>query len=104
LSKISKLYDAKQYSLKISLLIENLYPPSPLDKKNATEICNKIVVVFTLADILIPKGVNNLIQYFAILQSTFGFYKDDFLVAEGIFFRGDSPESGGRIVIEEFQK
>ncbi|EEB64377.1 hypothetical protein CAPSP0001_0031 [Capnocytophaga sputigena ATCC 33612] len=26
------------------------------------------------------------------------------MVTEGIFFRGDSPESGGRIMVGEFQK
>lgn len=44
------------------------------------------------------------VKGFSILQSTFGFYKDEFLVTEGIFFRGNSPESGGRIMVGEFQK
>ncbi|MFC2693441.1 MAG: hypothetical protein ACFN23_08690 [Capnocytophaga gingivalis] len=33
-----------------------------------------------------------------------GFFEDKYIVFEGIFFRGDSPESGGRIMVGEFQK
>ena len=33
-----------------------------------------------------------------------GFFEDRYIVFEGIFFRGDSPESGGRIMVGEFQK
>ena len=31
-----------------------------------------------------------------------GFFEDKYIVFEGIFFRGDSPESGGRIMVGEF--
>lgn len=44
------------------------------------------------------------VRDFSILQSRVGFYKDQFLVTEGIFFHGDSPESGGRIMVGEFVK
>ena len=33
-----------------------------------------------------------------------GFFEDKYIVFEGIFFRGDSPESGGRIMVGEFLK
>lgn len=33
-----------------------------------------------------------------------GFFEDKYIIFEGIFFRGDSPESGGRIMVGEFQK
>ena len=33
-----------------------------------------------------------------------GFFDDKYIVFEGIFFRGDSPESGGRIMVGEFLK
>ena len=33
-----------------------------------------------------------------------GFFEDKYIVFEGIFFRGDSPESGGRIMVGEFQR
>ena len=41
---------------------------------------------------------------FTILQNIFGFYKDEFLVTEGIFWHFDSPESGGRVMVGEFVK
>lgn len=41
---------------------------------------------------------------FTILQNIFGFYKDQFLVTEGIFWHFDSPESGGRVMVGEFMK
>ena len=44
------------------------------------------------------------VQGFTILQNLFGFYKDQFLVTEGIFWHFDSPESGGRIMVGEFEK
>ncbi|MGV0924841.1 hypothetical protein [Empedobacter tilapiae] len=44
------------------------------------------------------------VQGFIILQNLFGFYKDQFLVTEGIFLDFDSPESGGRIMVGEFEK
>ncbi|TGN24556.1 hypothetical protein [Empedobacter tilapiae] len=44
------------------------------------------------------------VQGFIILQNLFGFYKDQFLVTEGIFWDFDSPESGGRIMVGEFEK
>ena len=31
-----------------------------------------------------------------------GFFEDKYIIFEGIFFRGDSPESGGRIMVGEF--
>ena len=33
-----------------------------------------------------------------------GLFEDKYIIFEGIFFRGDSPESGGRIMVGEFQK
>lgn len=33
-----------------------------------------------------------------------GFFEDKYIIFEGIFFRGDSPESGGRIMVGEFLK
>ncbi|MEJ5053399.1 hypothetical protein [Sphingobacterium sp. MYb382] len=44
------------------------------------------------------------VQGFTILQDIFGFYKDEFLVTEGIFWHFDSPESGGRVMVGEFVK
>ena len=44
------------------------------------------------------------VQGFTILQSLAGFYKDQFLVTEGIFWHFDSPESGGRVMVGEFVK
>ncbi len=44
------------------------------------------------------------VRDFSIMQNIFGFYKDEFLVTEGVFFRGDSPESGGRVMVGEFVK
>ncbi|MDM1404915.1 hypothetical protein HX039_12450 [Myroides marinus] len=39
---------------------------------------------------------------FTIMRRVFGFYQNKFLVTEGIYWRGDSEESGGRIMVGEF--
>ena len=39
-----------------------------------------------------------------VFNKNVGFFEDKYIVFEGIFFRGDSPESGGRIMVGEFQK
>ncbi|MCY0977716.1 hypothetical protein PGH12_15230 [Chryseobacterium wangxinyae] len=44
------------------------------------------------------------VQGFTILSSLVGFYKDQFLVTEGIFWHFDSPKSGGRVMVGEFVK
>lgn len=42
------------------------------------------------------------VRDFTIMRRVFGFYQDKFLVTEGIFWHGDSDESGGRIMVGEF--
>ena len=39
-----------------------------------------------------------------VFNKNVGFFEDKYIIFEGIFFRGDSPESGGRIMVGEFQK
>lgn len=39
---------------------------------------------------------------FTIMRRVFGFYQNKFLVTEGIYWRGDSDESGGRVMVGEF--
>ena len=37
-----------------------------------------------------------------VFNKNVGFFEDKYIIFEGIFFRGDSPESGGRIMVGEF--
>ena len=39
-----------------------------------------------------------------VFNKNVGFFEDKYIVFEGILFRGDSPESGGRIMVGEFLK
>ena len=39
-----------------------------------------------------------------VFNKNVGFFEDKYIIFEGIFFRGDSPESGGRIMVGEFLK
>ena len=39
-----------------------------------------------------------------VFNKNVGFFEDKYIIFEGILFRGDSPESGGRIMVGEFLK
>ena len=39
-----------------------------------------------------------------VFNKNVGFFEDKYIIFEGILFRGDSPESGNRIMVGEFQK
>ena len=39
-----------------------------------------------------------------VFNKNVGFFEDKYIIFEGILFRGDSPESGGRIMVGEFQR
>ena len=39
-----------------------------------------------------------------VFNKNVGFFEDKYIIFEGIFFRGDSPESGNRIMVGEFQR
>ena len=39
-----------------------------------------------------------------VFNKNVGFFEDKYIIFEGIFFRGDSPENGNRILVGEFQR
>ena len=39
-----------------------------------------------------------------VFNKNVGFFEDKYIIFEGIFFRGASPESGNRIMVGEFIK
>ena len=39
-----------------------------------------------------------------VFNKNIGFFEDKYIIFEGIFFRGASPESGNRILVGEFIK
>ena len=39
-----------------------------------------------------------------VFNKNVGFFEDKYIIFEGIFFRGASPESGNRIMVGEFQR